>query len=93
MVDNIKYLRICLLIIKVDYQLQMHRCIAVLSGHTAELSACCFDFHCRTIASSSLDGTAKLWDTRKISGCRNTILGHTDEVVVFYSTFLDLILV
>lgn len=61
----------------------MHRCIATLSGHTAELSACCYDFCCNTIASGSLDCTAKLWDTRKTDSCRNTIYGHTDEVMMF----------
>lgn len=54
--------------------------MATLSGHTAELSVCHYDFSCITIASGSLDGTAKLWDLRMIGDCRDTISGHTDEV-------------
>lgn len=59
----------------------MYRCIATLYGHTAELTACHYDFSCRAIASSSLDGTAKLWDVRKTDSCCHTIAGHTDEVM------------
>lgn len=51
-----------------------------LSGHAAELSACRYDYSCKMIASGSLDGTAKLWDVRSINNCRETIVGHTDEV-------------
>jgi len=68
----------------------MFRCIATLSGHSAELSACCFDFSCNTIASSSLDSTAKLWDVRKTDSCQNTISGHTDEVEIFNNNFIYL---
>jgi len=53
-----------------------------LSGHTAELSACRYDFGCNMIASGSLDGTAKLWDARRTNSCCKTIFGHTDEVVI-----------
>lgn len=61
----------------------LHRCIATLSGHTAELSACRYDFSCKTIASGSLDSTVKLWDVRKTNECRETIAGHTDEVLIY----------
>lgn len=60
----------------------MYRCITTLYGHTAELSACRYDFGCNTIVSGSLDNTAKLWDVRRTDRCCKTIFGHTDEVLI-----------
>lgn len=61
----------------------LYSCIATLSGHTAELSACRYNFSCNMIASSSLDSTAKLWDVRSTDSCHHTVTGHTDEVITF----------
>jgi len=66
-----------------QFYLIMYRCTATLYGHTAELTACHYDFSYRAIASSSLDGTAKLWDVRRTDSCRHSIAGHTDEVVKY----------
>lgn len=73
---NTDQLNCCLIL-----NMYQYRCIATLAGHTAELSACRYNFGCNTIASGSLDSTAKLWDIRRTDCCYKTIFGHTDEVV------------
>lgn len=52
----------------------------MLSGHRAALSNCLYNFDCSLIASSSMDKSAMVWDTRT-NRCIVTLLGHNDEVL------------
>lgn len=54
--------------------------VCVLIGHRSELSNCIYNFDCSLIASSSMDKTAKVWDT-KMNSCLVTFRGHDDEVL------------
>lgn len=54
--------------------------IVILRGHEAELSNCQWSFNCTLIATSSLDGTARLWDFRSLKTL-NTFTDHRDEVL------------
>lgn len=54
--------------------------IMTLSGHTAEISNCIWNFDCSMIATSSIDATARLWDFRTIN-TMHVIDGHQDEVL------------
>lgn len=58
-------------------------CVAMLTSHTAEISNALYvdDYH--KIVSSSLDKTAKLWDTRQMKCC-NTFKAHSDEVLKLF---------
>lgn len=51
-----------------------------LTGHTAELSNCLWNFDHKLIATSSIDFTARLWDIRGARSCY-VIDGHSDEVL------------
>lgn len=53
--------------------------MAVLEGHDGEISNVQFNWDSSLVGSSSLDGSAKLWDARHTS-CLATVSGHTDEV-------------
>lgn len=55
------------------------RRVSILTGHSEEISNCLFNHDCTLIASSSMDGTAKVWDQRTFSSLA-TIMGHNDEV-------------
>lgn len=54
--------------------------IARLTGHTAELSNCLWNFEESMIGTSSIDATARLWDIRGVHSC-HIIDGHNDEVL------------
>lgn len=54
--------------------------IMKLAAHTAELSNCLWNFDEGTIATGSLDGTARLWDIRSADKCC-IVAGHKDEVL------------
>lgn len=54
--------------------------VSVLIGHRSELSNCVYNFDCSLIASSSMDKTAKVWETR-MNSCLATLRGHDDEVL------------
>ena len=58
----------------------MFRRTSVLIGHRGGISNCVYNFDCSLIASSSLDKTAKVWDSRTNS-CLKTLLGHDDELL------------
>lgn len=51
-----------------------------LTGHTAELSNCLWNFDESMIGTSSIDATARLWDIRGVHSS-HTIDGHNDEVL------------
>ena len=53
--------------------------VSVLRGHDGEISNVQFNWDSSLVGSSSLDGSAKLWDARQ-SSCLATVSGHTDEV-------------
>ncbi|XP_055378789.1 dynein assembly factor with WDR repeat domains 1 isoform X1 [Condylostylus longicornis] len=59
------------------------RAIAHLNGHTAALSNCVWNFPGNLVATSSLDGTARIWDIRSLIGDQSLFLirGHEDEVL------------
>lgn len=58
----------------------LFRRTSVLIGHRSDLSNCVYNFDCTLIATSSMDKTAKVWDTRMYS-CLATLRGHADEVL------------
>lgn len=51
-----------------------------LSGHTAEISNCIWNFDCSMIATGSIDSTARIWDFRNVKNV-HVIDGHQDEVL------------
>lgn len=59
----------------------MFRRTSVLIGHQEEISNCLYNFDGSTIASCSLDKTAKIWDIRMNDSCLATLTGHEDEVL------------
>lgn len=58
----------------------LHSLATRLTGHTAELSNCLWNFDESLVGTSSIDATARLWDIRGVHSC-HTIDGHTDEVL------------
>ncbi|XP_063357889.1 uncharacterized WD repeat-containing protein alr3466-like [Cydia amplana] len=65
--------------------------VSVLSGHEGEISNVQFNWDSSLVGSSSLDGSARLWDARQ-SSCLATISTHSDEVtgtnLLFWNSFL-----
>lgn len=61
-------------IIKLSY-----RRVAVLTGHTAEISNVLYNWDNSLVASSSLDGSARLWDARG-RNCIATVTADATEV-------------
>lgn len=55
--------------------------ICELSEHTAEISACQFNYSGTHIITSSIDRTCKLWDLRNTSRSLHTFVGHSDEIL------------
>jgi len=52
-----------------------------LRGHSAELSNCIWNFSGSLIATGSLDGTARIWDIRKMDLELYLAAKHSDEVL------------
>ncbi len=55
--------------------------ICDLKEHTAEISACQFNYSGTQIVTSSIDKTCKLWDIRNTSKSLATFIGHSDEII------------
>ena len=55
--------------------------ICELKEHTAEISACQFNYSGTQIVTSSIDKTCKLWDLRNTSKSLATFIGHNDEIL------------
>ena len=55
--------------------------ICELKEHTAEISACQFNYSGTQIITSSIDKTCKLWDLRNTSKSLATFIGHNDEIL------------
>ncbi len=55
--------------------------ICDLTEHTAEISACQFNYSGTQIVTSSIDRTCKLWDLRNPSKSLVTFIGHEDEIL------------
>lgn len=60
----------------------------MLVGHRGEVSGCQLNWDSSLVGSSSLDGSAKLWDPRR-SECLATVEDHTDEVIGFCITIIS----
>ena len=50
--------------------------IADLDEHTAEISACQFNYAGTQVVTASIDKTVKLWDLRNPDKPLNTFIGH-----------------
>lgn len=64
----------------VVYDIRQKDPINIIKGHHAELSNCIWNFSYDLIATSSLDGTAKIWDIRDFKRPLFTFK-HRDEVL------------
>lgn len=62
------------------YDVRQKDSIEVLKGHHAELSNCIWNVSYDLIATSSLDGSAKIWDVRELKRPLYTFK-HRDEVL------------
>lgn len=62
------------------YDIRQKEAIEIIKSHHAELSNCIWNFSFDLIATSSLDGSAKIWDLRDLKRPLYT-LKHRDEVL------------